>query len=60
MEASDAAVREMVAGVASLGGAEALADLATDLAVRLAKLIEQLAAEEGRAPVDVAAALFHE
>jgi hypothetical protein len=56
--ATDTAAREMVAGVASLGGTEALADLAADLAVRLAKLIEQLAAKEGRAPVDVAADLF--
>jgi hypothetical protein len=60
VEANDAAVEEMVAGVASFGGAEALADLVTDLALGLATLIEQLAAEEGRAPVDVAADLFHD
>ena len=48
----------MVAGVASLGGTEGLTDLAVDLAVELAKLIKQVAAEEGRAAVDVAADLF--
>jgi hypothetical protein len=49
----------MVAGVASLGGTEGLTDLAADLAMGLAKLIEQVAAEEGRAPVDVADDLFY-
>ena len=57
--AGDAAVREIVAGVASLGGTEGLTDLAADLAVGLAKLIKQVAAQEGRAPVDVAYDLFY-
>jgi hypothetical protein len=57
--ASDAAIREMVAGVASLGGTEGLTDLAADLTVGLAKLIKQLAANEGRAPVNVAHDLFY-
>jgi hypothetical protein len=52
----DAAVREMVAGVASIGGAEGLMDLAAGLA----KLIEQVAAAEGRTAVDVADELFHD
>jgi hypothetical protein len=56
----DAAVREIVAGVASVGGIEGLRDLAADLAVELAKLIKQVAAEEGRAAVDVAADLFYD
>jgi hypothetical protein len=51
-------VRDMVAGVASLGGTEGLTDLTVDLAVKLAKLIKKVAAEEGRAPVDVLADLF--
>ena len=34
----DNAVREIVAGVAAIGGAEGLVDLAADLAARLAKL----------------------
>ena len=57
--ASDAAIREMVAGVASLGGTEGLTDLAADLTVGLAKLIKQVAANEGRAPVNVAHDLFY-
>jgi len=56
----DAAVREMVAGVASIGGAEGLMDLAADIAAGLAKLIEQVAAAEGRTAVDVADELFHD
>jgi hypothetical protein len=58
LRVGDAAVRDMVAGVASLGGTEGLTDLTVDLAVKLAKLIKQVAAEEGRAPVDVAADLL--
>jgi hypothetical protein len=57
--ASDAAIREMVAGVASLGGTEGLTDLAADLTVGLAKLIKQMAANEGRASVNVAHDLFY-
>ena len=54
----EAAVEEMVAGVASIGGAEGLMDLAADLAARLAELIEQVAAQEGRTAVDIADDLF--
>ena len=54
----DAAVREIVGGVASIGGTDGLIDLAVDLVAELAKLIKQVAAEEGRAAVDVAADLF--
>jgi hypothetical protein len=50
----------MVAGVASIGGTEGLMDLAADLAARLAELIEQVAAAEGRTAVDVADELFHD
>ena len=56
----DAAVREIVAGVASLGGTEGLMDLAADLAARLATLIEQVAAAQGRTAIDVADELFHD
>ena len=56
----DAAVREMVAGVASLGGTEGLMDLAADLAARLAMLIEQVAGAQGRTAIDVADELFHD
>ena len=47
LRVGDAAVRDMVAGLASLGGTQGLTDLTVDLAVELAKLIEQVAAEEG-------------
>ena len=58
LRVGDAAVSDMVAGVASLGGTEGLTDLTVDLAVELTKLIKQAAPEEGRAAVDVAADLF--
>ena len=50
----DTAVREIVAGVAAIGGAEGLVDLAGDLAARLAELIEQVAAAEDRTAIGVA------
>jgi hypothetical protein len=56
----DAAARQLVAGVASIGGAEGLVDLAVDLAAGLATLIQQAAAAQGRAAVDVADDLFHD
>ena len=58
--AADAAVKQMVAAVASIGGAEGLTDLADDLAAALATLIEQVAAAQGRPAVDVADELFHD
>jgi hypothetical protein len=58
--AGDAAVTEIVAAVASLGGSEGLMDLAADLATALAMLIEQVAAAQGRSAVDVADELFHD
>lgn len=54
----EAAVRDIVAAVASVGGTEGLAELAADLAVRLAELIDRMAAEEGLAVVDIADILF--
>jgi hypothetical protein len=56
----DTAVREIVAGVAAIGGAAGLVDLAADLAARLAELIEQVAAAEGRTAIGVADELFHD
>ena len=58
--AADAAVTEIVAAVASIGGTEGLMDLAADLATALAMLIEQVAAAQGRSAVDVADELFHD
>jgi hypothetical protein len=56
----DTAVREIVAGVAAIGGAAGLVDLAADLAARLAELIEQVAAAEGRTAIGVVGELFHD
>jgi hypothetical protein len=56
----DAAVRQLVAGVASVGGDEGLMDLAVDLAAGLARLIQQTATAQRRAAVDVADDLFHD
>jgi hypothetical protein len=56
----DTAVREIVAGVAAIGGAAGLVDLAADLAALLAELIEQVAAAEGRTAIGVADELFHD
>ena len=50
----------MVAGVASIGDAAGLMDLAADLAAELAKLIEQIAAQEGRTAIEIADDLFHD
>jgi hypothetical protein len=58
--AGDAAVEEIIAAVASSGGDEGLMDLAADLAAALVNLIEQVAAAEDRAAVDVADELFHD
>ena len=58
--AADAAVKQMVAAVASIGGAEGLTDLVVDLAAELSTLIEQVAATQGRTTVDVADELFQD
>jgi hypothetical protein len=54
----DAAAREIIAGVAFLGGEAALKDLAAALTIQLSALIEQFAAVEGRGAVEVADDLF--
>jgi hypothetical protein len=57
-EVGEAAVREIVAGVASVGGADALEGLAVELAMKVAELVERIATEEGLAAVDVADVLL--
>jgi hypothetical protein len=52
------AVRHIVAAVASIGGTHGLAELAADLALKLADLLERTAAKEGLAAVDLADLLF--
>jgi len=56
--APDAAVQQIIAGVASLGGEAGLKDLTADLAIALSAMIKQHAAMEGRSAVEVADELF--
>jgi hypothetical protein len=58
--ARDAAAREIIAGVAFYGGEAGLKELAADLVVQLAAVIDQLAAVEGRSAVEVADDLFRD
>jgi hypothetical protein len=57
-QGGDAAVSEIVAGIAVLRGPRELEDLVVDLARTLADLIERIATAEGRAVEDVANALL--
>lgn len=56
--APDAAVQQIIAGVASLGGEAGLKDLTADLVIALSAMIKQHAAMEGRSAVEVADELF--
>ena len=56
--APDAAVQQIIAGVASLGGEAGLKDLTADLVIALSTMIKQQAAMEGRSAVEVADELF--
>ena len=56
--APDAAVQQIIAAVASLGGEAGLKDLTADLVVVLSAMIKQQAAMEGRSAVEVADELF--
>jgi hypothetical protein len=57
-EAGEAAVREIMAGVVQTGGTGALVDLATELASRVAELVERDAVDRGLTAVDVVDLLF--
>jgi hypothetical protein len=57
-QGDDAAVSEIVAGIAVLRGPKGLDDLVADLARMLADLIERIAIAEGLAVEDVANALL--
>jgi hypothetical protein len=52
-EVWEAAVRGMIAGVLQLGGTAALADVAMELALKLATVVEQIAQADGLDPSDV-------
>jgi hypothetical protein len=53
-EVGEAAARKIVSGVALLGGTKGLEDLAVELTLKVAELVERIATEEGLAAVDVA------
>jgi hypothetical protein len=55
---SDAAAREIIAAVASLGGEAGLKDLAADLVGALSAMIKQQAARQGRSAIEVLDELF--
>jgi delta 1-pyrroline-5-carboxylate dehydrogenase len=57
-EVGEAALRELVAGVALTGGTDGLTDLAVELALKVAQLVERIATEEGLAAVDLMDVLF--
>jgi hypothetical protein len=57
-EVGEAALRELLAGVASNGGANRLTDLAVELALTVAGLVERIATAEGSAAVDLVDFLF--
>jgi hypothetical protein len=54
----DAALRQIVAMVSQIGGPEALEDLAVELALKVAELVEQIASAQGLPAADVADILF--
>jgi hypothetical protein len=57
-EVGEAALRELLAGVASNGGANRLTDLAVELALTVAGLVERIATAEGSAAVGLVDFLF--
>jgi hypothetical protein len=57
-EVGEAAAREIVSGVALIGGSDGLEDLAVELALKVAELVERIAIEEGLAAIDVADVLL--
>ena len=57
-EVGEAVLRELVAGVALTGGTDGLSDLAVELALKVAQLVERIATEEGLAAVDLMDVLF--
>jgi hypothetical protein len=57
-EAGEAALRQIVAMVSQIGGDEALEDLAVELALKVADLVEQIASDQRLPAADVAEILF--
>lgn len=59
-EAWEAAVRGMIAGALQLGGTSALVDVAMELALKLADVVEEIAQADGLLPSDVLNTMFIE
>ena len=57
-EVGEASAREMVSEVALMGGTDGQEDLAVELALKVAELVERIAIEEGLAAVDIADVLL--
>jgi hypothetical protein len=57
-EAGEAALRQIVAMVSLIGGDEALEDLAVELALKVAELVEHIASDQHLPAADVADILF--
>jgi chemotaxis response regulator CheB len=57
-EAGEAALRQIVAMVSQIGGPEALEDLAVELALKVAELVEHIASDQHLPAADVADILF--
>jgi hypothetical protein len=59
-EAGEAAVREIISGVVQTRGVQGAADLAAELASKLAELVERVATGAGLAAIDLVDLLFVE
>ena len=59
-EAWEVAVRGMIAGALQLGGTSALVDVAMELALKLADVVEEIAQADGLLPSDVLNTMFIE
>jgi hypothetical protein len=57
-EAGEAALRGIIAGVAQTGGTEELADLAFELASKLADTVERIAQDRGLLALDLLDIMF--
>ena len=57
-EAGEAALRGIIAGVIQTGGTEALAELAVELTLKVAEVVEQISQDQALLDTDVVDLLF--